>query len=102
MDFFIFGGLYLAFNVFLFSVNNIRVATIYPIFQFILCFILLESYRNFVIEQRSRYLKKAFSSYISKELVNEVLRSPDKLKLGGEKKTVTVLFFGYKGFYFHF
>ena len=98
LGFFVFGGLYVFFNIYLFSVYNIRIATIYPFVQFILSFVLLESYRNFIIEQRSRYLKKAFSSYITKELVNEVLKSPEKLKLGGEKKVVTVLFLDIRDF----
>lgn len=98
LNFFVFGVLYVFFNIYLFSAYNIRIATIYPFVQFILSFVLLESYRNFVIEQRSRYLKKAFSSYIAKELVNEVLRSPEKLKLGGEKRVVTVLFLDIRDF----
>ncbi len=94
----LFGTIYFVFNICLFTRYNIRISTIYPGFEFILCFVLLEVYRNFVIEQKSRYLKKAFSSYISKELVNEVLKSPDRLKLGGENKTITVLFLDIRDF----
>ncbi len=96
--FFFLGVFYLFINYKLFLDYNIRVATIYPLFEFILSFILLESYRNFIIEQRSKYLKKAFSSYISKELVNELLKYPDKLKLGGEKKSISILFLDIRDF----
>ncbi len=96
--FVLFSGLYFLFNYHLFSSFNIRVTTIYPSFELILTFILAESYRNIVLEFRSRYLKKAFSSYISKELVNQLINSPEKLKLGGEKKNITILFLDIRGF----
>ncbi len=96
--FVLFSGLYFLFNYHLFSNFNIRVTTIYPSFELILTFILAEAYRNIVLEFRSRYLKKAFSSYISKELVNQLINSPDKLKLGGEKKNITILFLDIRGF----
>lgn len=89
---------YFVSNVILFSKYNLRVSVIYPTYEFILTFMLLEVYRNFIIEKHSRYLKKAFSSYISKELVDEVVKYPDKLNLGGEKKEITVLFLDIRGF----
>ena len=92
------GIVYFYVNYILFAHYNIRVATIYPLSEFILSFILLEVYRNFIIEQRTRYLKKAFSSYISKELVNQLLKCPEKLKLGGEKKIITILFLDIRDF----
>ncbi len=98
MGFLIFGIIYFYFNLFAFVHFNLRLATIYPLFEFILSFILLEVYKNFVIEQKSRYLKRAFSSYISSDLVNELIKSPDKLKLGGEQKEISVLFLDIRDF----
>ncbi len=98
VGFLLIAGVYLYLNFFAFSHFNMRLATIYPIFEFITVFILLEVYKNFVIEQRSRYLKRAFSSYISSDLVNELIRSPEKLKLGGEKKQISVLFLDIRDF----
>lgn len=61
-------------------------------------YVLFEGYRNLVIERRNRYLRKAFTSYVSSDIVAEILQDPDKLKLGGETKNITVLFSDIRGF----
>ena len=54
---------------------------------------------NYVSEYRAhRHIAKAFEHYVSKELLHELRRNPDSLKLGGEKKEVTVLFTDIRNF----
>lgn len=43
-------------------------------------------------ERERREVKTAFSRYLSPELVNQLAKHPEKLKLGGEEKEMTVLF----------
>ncbi|MBI5050285.1 MAG: adenylate/guanylate cyclase domain-containing protein [Nitrospirae bacterium] len=71
---------------------------IFPIISIILTYISLEAYRNIIEEKQSRFLKKAFTSYVSSDLVKEIINRPDMLKLGGEKREVTVLFSDIRGF----
>jgi adenylate cyclase len=53
----------------------------------------------FVAEQRQRReLKNAFSMYVSPDLVNEVIEHPERLKLGGERRHMTILFSDLAGF----
>lgn len=49
-------------------------------------------------EQKKKYIKQAFSQYMSPELVNQLSTNPDKLKLGGEMKDLTLLFCDIRGF----
>lgn len=42
--------------------------------------------------QEKKKIKDAFSRYVAPEIVKEMLSNPDKLKVGGEKKEITMLF----------
>ena len=47
----------------------------------------------YVTEERERKkIKGAFEHYVSPEVIDEILRYPTKLNLGGERKILTVLF----------
>lgn len=49
-------------------------------------------------EKRARELRHMFSSYVSPKIVEELIRNPEKARLGGERRTVTVLFSDVAGF----
>ncbi|KAF0152620.1 MAG: adenylate cyclase [Ignavibacteria bacterium] len=54
---------------------------------------------HFLKERKQNILIKGmFSQYVNKQVVQELLNNPDKLKLGGEKKNVTILFSDMAGF----
>lgn len=60
---------------------------------------LASSVHNFWRESaRKREIQGIFGSYVSKEVVEKLLRSPDAIKLGGEKKELTVFFSDLAGF----
>jgi adenylate cyclase len=43
------------------------------------------------LEVRNRFIRSIFGRYLSDEVVESLLASPEGLKLGGEKKTVTIM-----------
>ena len=49
-------------------------------------------------ESEKGQIRKAFSTYLSPDLVAELSKNPDKLKLGGERREITVLFADIRGF----
>jgi len=54
---------------------------------------------NYLTEGREkRWLKKAFTQYMSPVIIQEIIDNPDKLKLGGEKRDITILFSDIRGF----
>jgi adenylate cyclase len=49
-------------------------------------------------EAQRRQIRGAFSHYLSPDLVEQLAESPERLKLGGETKTLTFLFCDVRGF----
>ena len=47
---------------------------------------------------QKRYIRKAFSQYLSPDVVNQVIASPERLSLGGEKRVMTAFFSDIRGF----
>jgi class 3 adenylate cyclase/DNA-binding NarL/FixJ family response regulator len=50
------------------------------------------------LEIRNSFIKKTFGRYLSDEIVESILETPQGLKLGGEKKNVTILMSDLRGF----
>ena len=48
--------------------------------------------------RQRRFLKNAFSQYLSPEVINEIIKNPDRLKLGGEKRVLSIYFSDLAGF----
>ncbi len=55
-------------------------------------------YKILTEEENVKYIRSTFSKFVSKDVVNQLLAHPDALKLGGEKKTITVFFSDIRGF----
>ncbi len=91
-------GLYYITNHFAFKYYPLNTSVLFPLISITLSYLGSEAYRNLIEEKHSRFLKKAFTSYVSPALVGEIMKNPDMLKLGGEKRNITVLFSDIRGF----
>ncbi|MBU1884946.1 adenylate/guanylate cyclase domain-containing protein, partial [bacterium] len=83
---------------YLFVVYNIYTDAFYPLIAFILSIVSIEVMAFTIHEKGSRFLKSAFSSYLSADLLNKLIKNPGALSLGGEKKELTILFSDIRGF----
>jgi adenylate cyclase len=71
---------------------------VYPLLALVLVYIALTVYA-YVTEQRERRrLKSTFKQYVAEHVVEEMIKDPSRLKLGGEEKVLTVLFSDLEGF----
>lgn len=91
-------GGYLGLNYLAFTRFHLDMSVLYPLLPVALTSVTGEGYRNLVVERKGRYMKKAFSNYVSAELVAKIMKHPDALTLGGEKREITVLFSDIRGF----
>jgi adenylate cyclase len=55
-------------------------------------------YQVGTVEAHARFLRRAFQRYVSGAVVDELVRHPQKLELGGEERNMTVLFSDIRGF----
>ncbi len=96
--FFVLAAGYLGTNIHLFNAYNLDLSIAYPLLPLIFTYLGGECFRNLVVERKGRHLKKAFSTYLSADLVAEIAKNPDFLKLGGETRTISILFSDIRGF----
>ena len=89
---------YLGAVYYLFVSKGIWFNLVYPGSALFFGYTSQTAYRFFTEERRARDIRKMFSSYVSKRIVDELIRDPSKAKLGGERKEITVLFSDIRGF----
>lgn len=94
----VFSITYLVINYLLFSRYSLDLAVLPPLMVLCLTTISSEIYRSLVVDRKGRYMKKAFSNYVSADLVSQIMKNPDSLKLGGEKREISILFSDIRGF----
>ncbi len=94
-------GIIIIYSVISFIVfDNFNIMTIFaaPILQTFVTFSLIIAYRVVTEQKEKKYIRSTFSKFVSKSVVDDLLKHPEKLKLGGEKKDLTVLFSDIRGF----
>ncbi len=50
------------------------------------------------LEKRNRFIRQTFGRYLTNEVVASLLETPEGLRLGGERRTVTILLSDLRGF----
>ncbi|MBN1106766.1 MAG: adenylate/guanylate cyclase domain-containing protein [Deltaproteobacteria bacterium] len=91
-------AIHILLSQWLFSHYRIWVNMIYPLLTVVLVYTALTVYHYITEERERKKIRGAFSYYVSSSVVNEMLKNPDKLKLGGDKKDLSVLFSDIRGF----
>ena len=92
-----FGG-YLAAALYFFRTEGLWLNLVYPSLLIALLFASTTLVLYFFRVSEQRYLKRAFAYYVPPTVVDDLVADPGKLKLGGQKRELTVLFSDIRGF----
>jgi adenylate cyclase len=89
---------YVSITHFLFVKERVWLNMVYPIFALAATYTILTVYR-YVVEERERIrIKNTFKQYVSAEVIEDALKDPEHLRVGGQERMLTVLFSDLAGF----
>jgi len=83
---------------YLFVVDMIYIDLFFPLLSLIFSMVVVEAVAFNIQEKKGKFMKDTFSSYLSGDLLNKLIENPESLKLGGEKKELSILFSDIRGF----
>lgn len=78
--------------------NGLIIDLVHPYLVILWNLVVVNIYRYFTEFKEKLALKDAFSKYVNPKLAEEIASNPSMLKLGGEKRDITVLFTDIEGF----
>ncbi|UOF00040.1 adenylate/guanylate cyclase domain-containing protein [Bdellovibrio reynosensis] len=87
-----------ATDLFLFLKFNIMISIMLPLLVLVIVNFAIQTYKYLTEEKKKKELKTTFAKYVSPAIVDEVLKSPENLELGGKKQRMTVFFSDVRGF----
>ncbi len=90
--------LYVLINEYIFSHFNFWLNLIYPVGTVMTVYLAITIYKYVTEEREKKKIRGAFQYYLTSSVINEMLKDPSKLKLGGDKKHLSVLFSDIRGF----
>jgi len=78
--------------------SGLWLVLIAPLFAAVVTFA-IGSVLNYALEGRQkRFVKKVFQHYLSHQVIEQILKDPDRLKLGGQRRQMSVFFSDVAGF----
>jgi adenylate cyclase len=78
--------------------NGLWLPLVNPLVALATASIVVVAFRYRFVDQQGRRVQAAFRHYLAPDLVNQLAANPGQLKLGGETRTITVMFSDIRGF----
>jgi adenylate cyclase len=92
------GGGYIAANVLAFTRTGVWVNLLFPLCAVVVNQSAITSFKYLTEERQKRLIRRAFQYYLDPTVVDQVSQNPQRLKLGGESRELTVLFSDIRNF----
>ncbi|PKA16876.1 adenylate/guanylate cyclase domain-containing protein [Leptospira haakeii] len=84
----------------LYNFSELNIVHVFPsvIIEQLFIFVGIIVYKILTEEENVKYIRTTFSKFVSKDVVDELLKNPENLNLGGSKKDITIFFSDIRGF----
>jgi len=91
-------GTLVALNLWLWGAHSLVLPVATPALMVVLAYVLHTSHAYFVESRAKRELALLFGSYVPPELVNEMVKAPERYSMRAEERELTVMFSDMRGF----
>jgi adenylate cyclase len=91
-------GVYVLANLVTLDLAGLQLALATPVFGGVLTFVGSTAYRVTIEQRQARALQTALASVIPPGIAQEIARNPDRVRMGGERRVLSVLFTDLRGF----
>ncbi|MFH1282623.1 MAG: adenylate/guanylate cyclase domain-containing protein [bacterium] len=91
-------SLYVLLAYFSFSRFNLSIDVVAPLLSLVFCYVAVLIYRFMTEEKEKRWIKKTFGTFVSPAVIEQMVADPSKLRLGGERKNMSILFSDIRNF----
>jgi adenylate cyclase len=88
---------YVFFSIYIFS-EGLIMNILFPLLSIALVYISLVVFYYLTEEKSRKWITSVFGKYVSPVIIDNLLKNPDKIKLGGEKRNITIFFSDIRGF----
>jgi adenylate cyclase len=82
----------------IFALTGTYIPTLTPALATFVSFLVYTLVSFLISEREKSFLRRAFGTYLSGDIINQIIADPDKLSLGGQKMWITAMFTDVKGF----
>ena len=88
---------YIFFSIYTFD-SGIIMNVLYPLLSIALVYIILVVIYYLTEEKSRKWITSVFGKYVSPVVIENLIKNPDKINLGGEKRNITLFFSDIRGF----
>src|SRR5438309_1355072 len=89
---------YIVLAQYLFVAHGLWIGVVYPLLTVGLVFTSVTVLKFMTEEKQAKEIRAMFSSYVSPRIVSELIKDPEKARLGGHRRELTMLFSDVVGF----
>ena len=86
------------FAIYMSALKGIWLSFTWPFFSLILSLLISMAGQFYLEGRQHRFIRNAFRYYVSPSLIEEIVKNPETLSLGGERKELTIFFSDIAGF----